>query len=104
MWCATCGNAERRLKNVLRTLSAVFRKRHITGLTQYADPAGYAWNVSDESGTAAHYRTDKRGEGLWIIDERDGSESQLCGTAQFWLTQTTDSGRREYIRRWFTRH
>ena len=79
-------------------------KVSITGLTQYAAPAGHAWDVSDESGTAAHYRTDKRGEGLWIIDERDGSESQICGTAQFALTQNTVSGRREYIRRWFTRH
>lgn len=62
---------------------------------------GWSWDVEDETGTNAHYRTNRDGEGLWIVDLRDGSESQLMGTCQFALTQTTDSGRRKYIRRYF---
>lgn len=62
---------------------------------------GWSWDVEDEAGTSAHYRTNSEGDGLWVVDARDGSESQLLGTSQFALTQTTDSGRRKYIRRHF---
>ena len=67
----------------------------------YSDPRGYSWEIEDDVGNHGHYTTNKFGEGLFIYDERDGSETQLSGTCQFQLTQKTDSGRRRYIKKWF---
>lgn len=75
-------------------------KVHIKNLNNF-NAYGYSWDVVDEYGTRGHYSTDSNGEGLFIYDERDGSETQLLGTCQFQLTQQTDSGRRKYIRKHF---
>lgn len=68
----------------------------IRNLTREADTSRVDFDIVDGKGINTHYHTDKRGDGLWIGEDY---MTQVAGTCDFHLRQTSDSGKRAAIKR-----
>jgi hypothetical protein len=60
----------------------------ITNLKPYGN-CGWQWTETTVSGPSIQCRTNKSGDGLWVVGPQE--DKQSLGMCQFWLPSTRDA-------------
>ena len=66
-------------------------------MQRYGD-AGWKFRAEDALGTLRDYRTNRDGEGLWVLQENGWEWKQVSGTSQYRLPSSEEEARAQIER------